>query len=153
MSGSSSLNLGSILRLIRHCRNSSFIYVVLSPPQVFDGCRSWIGGLVSPVTMTYPPSAMSTLSYQPGSPPATKSFNFADLPCPPSAIADTDDTGALYSPVLVSNFRTEINSYGTSNGLVFDTNVCEIAAVVDPPVRAVRVGSITEAGDDVGGIP
>ncbi|KAL8723541.1 MAG: hypothetical protein Q9225_000176 [Loekoesia sp. 1 TL-2023] len=132
----------------------SSVYVVYHSPQVFDGCRSWMGGVVGPpVTMSYRTDALSTLNYQSNSPPATKTFNFADLPCPPSGVAEAYDSGAPYSPVLVSPFGVRFNVFAADTGPLQEIDDCGVAVVVDPPVRAVRVGKITGPKDEGGQIP
>ncbi|KAL8880722.1 MAG: hypothetical protein Q9198_001928, partial [Flavoplaca austrocitrina] len=67
----------------------SSVYVVYQPPQIFDECRRFRGGVAGPpVTKSYPSSALSSLQYRSDAPPATKAIDFADLTCPPSDVAN-----------------------------------------------------------------
>ncbi|KAL8904430.1 MAG: hypothetical protein Q9171_007056 [Xanthocarpia ochracea] len=130
----------------------SSVYVVYQPAQIFDGCRNWVAGVVGPpVTMSYPSNVLSTLGHQYDAPPATKAFDYADLPCPPSNVAQAYDPRAPYFPILVSSFGVKFNlalDIGT-NRLVGDRK-CEVAAVIDPPVNAVRVTEITGPEEEGG---
>lgn len=135
-------------------RNPSSVYVVYQPAHIFDYCGRWQGGVVgSPVTMSYPSGALSSLQYQYNAPPATKAINFVDLPCPPSEVAKAYDPGAPYFPVLKTEFGVRYNPYTTADDPRVRMTTCEIAAVRDPPVRAVRVDAITGANDGSGIIP
>ena len=101
--------------------------------------------------MSYPFSVLSTLGHQNDAPPATKAFDYADLPCPPSDVAQAYDPRAPYYPILVSPFGVKFNlkhDWGI-NGIVGD-HECEVAAVIDPPVHAVRVTEITGPEDEGG---
>ena len=80
----------------------------------------------------------------------TKKFNFDDLPCPPSGLADHLEKGQQYNPLLVAprGCWTRYNIYKTSR----EKALCQVAAIRDHPTRAIRVGDITGRGDDIGGI-
>ena len=135
-------------------RNPSSVYVVYQPAHIFDYCGRWQGGVVgSPVTMSYPSGVLSSLQFQYNAPPATKAIDFADLPCPPSEVAKVYDPGAPYFPILKTEFGVRYNPYTTADDPLVRATTCEIAAVRDPPVRAVRVDRITGANDGGGIIP
>lgn len=128
-----------------------------------------MGGVYGPpVTMSYQSASLSTLEYRPNAPPATKTLDFADLPCPPSDVAEAYNSKAPYFPVLISPFGVEFNGIiyeynGTNhtfNGLAdiyrrlkFGPSQCQVAAVRDPPVHATRVPTITGPKDGDGSIP
>lgn len=128
-----------------------------------------MGGVYGPpVTMSYQSASLSTLEYRPTAPPATKTLDFADLPCPPSEIAEAYNSKAPYFPVLISPFGVEFNgmlfeSNGTNitfNGvadfihrLKFGPSQCQVAAVRDPPARVIRVPTITGPKDGDGPTP
>ncbi|KAL8963935.1 MAG: hypothetical protein Q9183_004833, partial [Haloplaca sp. 2 TL-2023] len=132
-------------------RNPASVYVVYQPPQAFDGCQNWLGGPASPVTMSYPAGVLSTLEAQPGAAPATKSLNVADLPCPPTAIANAYDNTTPYNPVLVSPFRVRIPLRIVETEMRIEGfPECEIPAVVDPPVYGVWVGEMSGVEDGSG---
>lgn len=136
------------------CRNASSVYVVYQHAHIFDYCGKWQGGVVgSPVTMSYPSGVLSSLQYQDNAPPATKAINFADLPCPPSEVAKAYDPGAPYFPVLKTEFGVRYNPYTTPDDPRVRMTTCDIAAVRDPPVRAVRVDTISGPNDGSGIIP
>ncbi|KAL8993439.1 MAG: hypothetical protein Q9169_006343 [Polycauliona sp. 2 TL-2023] len=118
------------------------VYVVYQSIQIFDKCRRWIGGN-PPFTASFRSDTLSTLEYRTDGPPATKVMDFADLPCPPSHIADFLNPEVPYSPILKQLFRT----YSRVN--TSDSDVCDQAAVIDPPIKAVRVGEIS--GREEGG--
>lgn len=103
--------------------------------------------------MSYRNDTLSTLKYQSNAPPATRTFNFADLPCPPSGVAESYDPRAPYSPVLVSPFGVRFNVFADKTGPFQEIDDCGVAVVVDPPVRAVRVERITGPEDEGGQIP
>ncbi|KAL8915130.1 MAG: hypothetical protein Q9172_006950 [Xanthocarpia lactea] len=130
----------------------SSVYVVYQPAQIFDGCRNWVAGVVGPpLTMSYPSNVLSTLGHQYDAPPATKAFDFADLPCPPSDVAQAYDPKAPYYPILVSPFGVKFNlriDAGTYRSV--GDQECEVAAVIDPPVHAVRVTEKTGPEDEGG---
>ena len=71
-------------------------------------------------------------------------MNYADLPCPPPDVAQYLNPEVPYSPLLTQLFRT----WATVNG---SGALCEQPAIIDPPVRAVRVPRISgpKDGDDV----
>ncbi|KAL8725197.1 MAG: hypothetical protein Q9166_007505 [cf. Caloplaca sp. 2 TL-2023] len=127
----------------------SSVYVVYQPPQIFDGCKKWLVGVDGPpVTMSYQSEKLSSLEYRSDGPPATKAINFADLPCPPSDVADVYNSGAPYFPILVSTFGARFSPYSVGNSPVLAPDGCEVAAIRDPPVRAIRVGEISGPKDD-----
>ncbi|KAI4235232.1 MAG: hypothetical protein LQ349_003307 [Xanthoria aureola] len=134
--------------------NPSSVYVVYQPAHIFDYCGRWQGGVVgSPVTMSYPSGVLSSLQFQYNAPPATKAIDFADLSCPPSEVAKVYDPGAPYFPILKAEFGVRYNPYTTADDPLVRATTCEIAAVRDPPVRAVRVDRISGANDGGGIIP
>ncbi len=123
-------------------RDPSLVYVVYQPPQIFDMCRNWIAEVGGPpMTASYPPRYLSTLQYRPNAPPATRVFDFADLPCPPSDAAQAFDLGTPYSSILVPEAIAIFRDRG--QGVT-----CEIAATRDPPVKGVRVREISGPNDD-----
>ncbi|KAL8656921.1 MAG: hypothetical protein Q9226_002442 [Calogaya cf. arnoldii] len=134
----------------------SSVYVVYQPPQIFDECRKWIGGVVgSPVTKSYPSGVLSSLQYQSNASPATKTIDFADLPCPPSEVAEAYNPSTPYLPVLKSEFGVRFNprffEMGDGRSVLVDQE-CVVAAVRDPPVHARRVGRIMgpkDGGDTI----
>lgn len=106
-------------------------------------CRGWLAGYSgSTVIQSYHSSQLSTVEFMHGASPATKVLDFADLPCPPSDAAQEFDSGAPYYPVLAP---LSIDRGGLYSG-------CEIAAIRDPPVHAVRVSQISGPKDDDDGI-
>ena len=145
--------LSCLSRLTDVVRDPFSVYVVYQPPQIFDECRRLLVGIHGPpVTMSYQSNMMSTLEYRSDAPPATKAMDFADLPCPPSEVAEVYNPGAAYSPVLVSTFGAVWMPDAVLLGAVQDP-ICDIAAIRDPPVHAHRVVEITGPKDDSGGIP
>ena len=77
------------------------------------------------------------MQYVPGQPPAVKSYNLNDTPCPPPDFADRLTLGEPYEPILFPFMN-----------ITREFDVCSVAAVRDPPMRAVRVGDITGRNDD-----
>lgn len=132
-------------------RDPSSVYVVYQPPQIFDECRRWLGGAAGPpVTLSYPSSALSSIQYRSDGPPVTKSIDFADLPCPPSDVAEAYDPRAPYFPVLKSEVGIKFNMHvSQEDQKIFGDQICKVAAVRDPPVHAIYVGRFT--GYDDGG--
>ncbi|KAL8686091.1 MAG: hypothetical protein Q9218_007353 [Villophora microphyllina] len=124
--------------LIFTTRDPSHVYVVYQPMQAFNMCRTWVYGGTKPFTTNYPPNALSTLEYRPNAPPATKSLNTADLPCPPTEVAELYDSHRPYSPVLLADIA------GSKVGGYFD---CEAAAVRDPAHHASRVRWVSGPND------
>ncbi|KAL8670072.1 MAG: hypothetical protein Q9168_005367 [Polycauliona sp. 1 TL-2023] len=128
----------------------SYVYVVYPGYQIFDGCRKWLWGDDTKITTSFRPDYLSTLQYVPGESPATKVLDFADLPCPPSDIAQVFDPKIPYSPILSPILLFD---YRTLEGDHEDTRaLCQAAAVRDPPVRARRVDHISgpnDGGDSV----
>ncbi|KAI4267096.1 MAG: hypothetical protein LQ337_008520 [Flavoplaca oasis] len=125
-----------------------------TPPQISMDPK-WVAGIVGPpVTLSYPSGALSTLEYQSDAPPATKVFNLEDLPCPPSTLADVYDPGLPYLPILVSELSAKFNLFvDRETGYLALGEICQVAAVIDPPIHATRVGKITGAKDQGGSIP
>ncbi|KAL8981546.1 MAG: hypothetical protein Q9205_003703 [Flavoplaca limonia] len=130
----------------------SSVYVVYQPPQIFDECRRFRGGVAGPpVTKSYPSSALSSLQYRSDAPPATKAIDFADLTCPPSDVANAYDPKAPYFPVLKSELRVKFNLlFNDDTKQSVGDQDCRVAAVRDPPVHAYRVDVIVGSGDGGG---
>lgn len=130
---------------LTHCtRDPSIVYGVFQPAQVFDMCRNWLGALAGPpTTETYALNQLSSLEYRPNAPPATKVMNFADLPCPPSDVAEVYDSSVPYSPILAPS-PLDV-TMGIKN--------CTTVAVTDPPGAGVAVTEISKREDDGGGAP
>ncbi|KAL8895053.1 MAG: hypothetical protein Q9192_003877 [Flavoplaca navasiana] len=127
-------------RLNDRSRDPSYVYVVYAGIQHFDGCRDWKMGLEHPATSSYRPGELLTLEYRAGAAPITKTMDFADLPCPPSGVADVYKPGAPYYPILLPPFK---HGFGkTEDGQYKLHGWCEIAGIRDPPVHAQRVGRI-----------
>ncbi len=123
-------------------RNPASVYVIYHNPQLFGMCRNWLGGLAGPpLTYTYHSSELSTLEFRSNAPPATKVFEFADLPCPPTRIAEAHDAGAPYFPILAPIFPPEVSALA----MRIDDRTCMAAAIRDPPVYGVFVKEITKA--------
>lgn len=102
-----------------------------------------------PVTMIYQSEMISTLEYRSDGPLATKAMDFADLPCPPTEVANVYKPGAPYFPILHSTFGATWNILEeTPDGKVVAIPDCDIAAVRDPSIHAYRVGTISEAEND-----
>ncbi|KAL8717751.1 MAG: hypothetical protein Q9225_005037 [Loekoesia sp. 1 TL-2023] len=121
----------------------SSVYVVLQTGQIFDKCRNWLGGNVSPITASFRSDTLSTIEYKTDAPPATKVMNFADLPCPPSDIAQYLNSEVPYSPILKQLF----DSFSFNRTRPVYDNSCEKAGMRDPFFRAVRVDHITGPND------
>ena len=114
-------------------------------------CRNWLaGGSGPPVTLSYRPDRMSTLQPIPDAPSATKLFNFEDLPCPPSNIADQLEPGKQYNPIIVPpfNFSTLLHVKRQVSNKHIIPQRCLITAIRDPPTRAIRVHEILEMKED-----
>lgn len=125
-------------------RHPSSVYIVYQPLYMFDNCRHWLA-INSPLTASFRSDTLSTLEYQTDAPIATKVMNYTDLPCPPPSIAQYLNPEVPYSPVLKQLFHT--NMYFNDSRAT-----CEQAAVIDPPVRAVRVDRISgpkDGGDTI----
>lgn len=131
--------LGTAEAYILLFRDPSLVYLVWQPPQRYNMCRQWIGGHGGPpLTESIRSSQLSTLELRPSASPATKAFDFADLPCPPSNAAQMFEPRAPYRPILAPlDWKPPV---GLLN--------CELSAVRDPPVRAVRVTDISGPEDD-----
>ncbi|KAL8681772.1 MAG: hypothetical protein Q9186_002161 [Xanthomendoza sp. 1 TL-2023] len=78
--------------------------------------------------------------------------DFADLPCPPSAVAKAYDPGAPYFPIIVPLLGVRYKLSMNPDGKMISDYDCGTAAVRDPPVRAIRVGKITGPKDGGDGI-
>ncbi|KAL8880084.1 MAG: hypothetical protein Q9198_002436 [Flavoplaca austrocitrina] len=115
----------------------SSVYVVYQSIQIFDNCRHWVRGN-PPFTASFRSETLSTLEYKTDAPPATKMMNYAELPCPPPDIAQYLKPEVPYSPLLRQLFR----SYASLNNDA--PALCEQVAVIDPPVRAVRVDQLQD---------
>ncbi|KAL8694406.1 MAG: hypothetical protein Q9224_003577 [Gallowayella concinna] len=122
-----------------------------SPDPTNTACLS---GITSPpLSPTSPPVPMiSSLEYRSNAPPATKVVDFADLPCPPSAVAKAYDPGVPYFPIIVPLLGVKFNLAIDRDGNWHSDFECAAAAVRDPPVRAIRVGKITGPKDGGDGI-
>lgn len=108
-----------------------------------------------PVTMSYQSSMLSTLEYRSDGPPATKAMDFADLPCPPSEVAEVYNPEVPYFPILVPTFGAKWNLFVSPDNQtnLAEGPLCETAAIMDPPVYAHRVRKISGAEDGSGTIP
>lgn len=82
------------------------------------------------------------MEYQTDALPATKVMNYTDLPCPPPELGQYLNPQVPYSPILKQLFHAYVN-FNSSD------EVCEQAAVIDPPIRAVRVDRIAGPKDGV----
>ncbi|KAL8992352.1 MAG: hypothetical protein Q9169_007163 [Polycauliona sp. 2 TL-2023] len=122
----------------------SYAYVVYPGAQLFDGCRNWLGGLDITTTARFRPEQLSTLEYRPDQAPTTKVLDFADLPCPPSDVAQIYDPTIPYYPILEIPVAFGLPFMPVNESNQYDERPqCKVAAVRDPPVRARRVGRIT----------
>lgn len=65
---------------------SPYAYVVFQTIEAGDKCGT-IGGKYTSITWSFKPGELSTVEGRLGK---TKSFNFADLPCPPASVAAAD---------------------------------------------------------------
>ncbi|KAL9032749.1 MAG: hypothetical protein Q9180_006326 [Flavoplaca navasiana] len=111
-----------------------------TPPPI---SMQWVAS-ISPLTASFRSDTLSTLEYKTNAPPATKVMNYADLPCPPPAIAQHLNPELPYSPILKQLFRTYDKPANSTT--------CQMAAVIDPPVHAVRVDQISgpkDGGDTI----
>ncbi|KAL9627051.1 MAG: hypothetical protein Q9204_006843 [Flavoplaca sp. TL-2023a] len=131
----------------------SSVYVVYSPPQIFDECRRWLGGAAGPpITLSYQSSALSSIQYCSDGPPMTKSIDFADLPCPPSDVATAYDPRVPYLPVLKSEIGIKFNLHiSQDDQKMIGDETCKVAAVRDPPVHAIRLDALSQLAS--GGSP
>ena len=79
---------------------SPFAYVKFPTIEASNACGP-VGGKYTSVTWSYAPGELSTVEGRLG---PSKSFNFADLPCPPPAVAAADwynyYPGERYSPII-----------------------------------------------------
>ncbi|KAL9627052.1 MAG: hypothetical protein Q9204_006844 [Flavoplaca sp. TL-2023a] len=132
-------------RLNDRFRDPSYVYVVYAGIQHFNGCRDWKRGQEHPTTASYRPEELSTLEYRAGAAPMAKTMDLADLPCPPSGVADVYKPGAPYYPILLPPFNQELGKL--VDGQYTSHGWCEIAAIRDPPVHAHLVGRISGPKD------
>ena len=113
-------------------------------------CRNWIGGSDAPVTRSYLLERLSTLEVNKFGYPVTNSLDYADLPCPPSNVAQAFDSRIPYSPILAVEEDSIISFTRSLNGSI---QHCHIADIMNPPVHAKRMGEITGPKDGGGLIP
>ena len=133
--------------LIRYIRDPSLIYVVYANLQVFNMCRDWIAGGEGPlVTMSFKPDEVSTIP--PNAPTAAAKFNFGDLPCPPSNLANYYDPKKWYDPILKSDFNFTLG-HEKIKGQPIGGVPCHVAAIRDPPTEWIRMDEFS--GTDFGG--
>lgn len=136
----------------RSFRDPSYVYIVYKGGEMFNYCREWMGGPGGnepPETISLKSDLIRTLEYRTEGPPATKAMNFADLPCPPSAVADMYKQGDPYFPVLAPWYAAAVDRY--FRGQKTSHYDCVVAAIRDPPVRAIRVDHATGPEDGSGG--
>ncbi|KAL8656919.1 MAG: hypothetical protein Q9226_002440 [Calogaya cf. arnoldii] len=108
-----------------------------------------VASITSPPSTPTPPQVSMLGTHL----PSTKSLDLADLPCPPSDVAQVYDPELPYSPILKSEFGVKHNLNVNPDGSINPDQHCVVAAVKDPPVRAVRVGKVTGLKDESGQIP
>ena len=81
---------------------SPYAYVVFETIEAWDQCGS-VGGRYTSITWSFAPGELSTIEGRGG---PTKSFNFADLPCPPASVSSADwynyKPGQPYKPVIAA---------------------------------------------------
>ena len=79
---------------------SPFAYVKFPTIEASNACGP-VGGKYTSVTWSYAPGELSTVEGRLG---PSKAFNFADLPCPPAAVAAADwynyYPGERYAPII-----------------------------------------------------
>lgn len=113
-------------------------------------CGKWISGTDIPLTLSYSSRELSTLELRSDGPPATKVLDYADLPCPPSEVADAYDSSIPYFPILITGLAHQrVEGYGSQ----LAKSSCLVSAVRDPPVHAFHVEEISEAKDGGDSIP
>ena len=79
-------------------------------------------------------------------------MNFGYLPCPPSGVAHMNKQGKPYFPILAPWYAV-LNELTFLNQTI-SHDECVVAALRDPPVRAIRVDRVTGRKDgESGGIP
>ena len=76
--------------VVMYCSTSPSIYVRFSSLWAADRCGP-IGTYIPSTILSFNPGELSTIEWPVWDrgnipPEATKSFNFADLPCPPSSV-------------------------------------------------------------------
>ena len=105
-----------------------------------------------PETISLKSDHVHTLEYRTNGPPATSTMNFGDLPCPPSGVAHMYKQGDPYFPILAPWYGAGIEHTVLNQTISHDE--CVVAAIRDPPVRAIRVGHVTgRRHGKSGGIP
>lgn len=135
-------------------RDPSSVYVVYQPPQILDGCGNWVGGLYGDaLTSVYRSDFLHTLQVKSDGLLATKTLNFADLPCPPTEVAALFDTGAPYLPILLPPKREASKYKSISNDHYATTESCNLAPTIDPPVQLHSVDHVSGPKEGKGGIP
>ena len=136
----------------RSFRDPSYVYIVYKGADMFNYCREWMNGPDGdepPETISLKSDQVRTLEYRTEGPPATKAMNFGDLPCPPSAVADMYKHGDPYFPIIAPWYGIASEQYFLGQKISHDD--CVVAAIRDPPVRAIRVDHITGPEDGSGG--
>ncbi|KAL8950016.1 MAG: hypothetical protein Q9222_003925 [Ikaeria aurantiellina] len=123
----------------------AFVLAIVQPYTIYDTCRNWLFSQEGPRTLQVASSLISSLHYRPDATPVPKPVDFADLPCPPSDITDFFDHRAPYSPILLPLSKMNVHD-GVTGAATYGE--CDSSAVIDPPVRAIRVGEITETNDN-----
>jgi len=103
--------------------------VVYNSVTAFDGC-SRIGSTYASITASFPPGSLSTI--RPDN--STHSFNFADLPCPPSGVEWTL-TGP-YAPLVSPP------SFLFSMDPAFANCIPAFRQGVDPPYEVVTADGV-----------
>lgn len=138
----------------RLCRDPSYVYIVYNGSEMFNYCREWIsgpGGDEPPKTISLKSDQIRTLEYRTDGPPATKAMNFGDLPCPPSDVAHMYKQSDPYFPILAPWYAVANQQFFLNQQISNDN--CVVAAIRDPPVRAIRVDHVTGPKGGGGGIP
>ena len=110
-----------IRQLITKNRVSPSVYVVFESIKASDGCNQ-IGPAFAQQTATLPAGVLSTIAHD----GATRSFNFADLPCPPASIPW--DGSSPYKP------RIAPPSYLKNLDPAFANCIAGEGQGVDPPI-------------------
>ena len=121
---------------------------------MFNYCREWLSGPREDEpseTISLKSDQIRTLEYRTDGPPATKAMDFEDLPCPPSGVAHLYQQGDPYFPILAPWYAVGYDHYYLNH--IFSHDDCVVAAIRDPPVRAIRVDQITGPKGGSGGIP
>lgn len=121
--------------------------MIYPPLTYYNDCGSLLPLMnETPTTFTtdrFRPEDMHTLQKIPGLEiPATKTFNFNDLPCPPANIAEQLDPGSAYRPVVVAN---ESNTLAEDVDSTKDHFFRFAIAVADPARPVISVRAIKKA--------